>query len=78
MKNYYFILGAVMLCLTGCHKKTGHEASGLLPVDVAYPVCDSVLIYKTYPGTLGAAQCVDIVRRAKFFSVLKTATIVMR
>lgn len=74
MKNYYFILGAVMLCLTGCHKKTGHEASGLLPVDVAYPVCDSVLIYKTYPGTLGAAQCVDIVARVNGYLTSKAYT----
>ena len=74
MKNYYFILGAVMLCLTGCHKKTGHEASGLLPVDVAYPVCDSVLIYKTYPGTLGAAQCVDIVARVNGYLTAKAYT----
>ena len=49
MKNYYFILGAVMLCLTGCHKRTD-------------------------PGTLGAAQCVDIVARVNGYLTAKAYT----
>ncbi|MCX4264411.1 MAG: efflux RND transporter periplasmic adaptor subunit [Muribaculaceae bacterium] len=48
--------------LTSCHRQTTAKPE-LMSVDVAYPTEDSVMIYKTYPGTLKARRTVEIVGR---------------
>lgn len=63
MKNHYLFLGLALICLPSCHKSHDSDASERLTVDVAYPVQDSVLVYKTYPGTIAASQSADVVGR---------------
>lgn len=71
MKNHYLLLGMALICMTACHHKTDRDASAPVPVDVAFPICDSVLISKTYPGTLSAGKYVDIVARVNGYITSK-------
>lgn len=64
--TYYTIMAAAMLAATavGCKSHHNSEDAEVLPtVDVAQVVTDSVTLYRTYPGTLGAAQKVQLVAR---------------
>ena len=64
--TYYTIMAAAMLAATaiGCKSHHNGEDAEVLPtVDVAQVVTDSVTLYRTYPGTLGAAQKVQLVAR---------------
>ena len=50
--------------LPSCHNdKSSDHSDGVLAVDVARPVTDSVMLYRTYPGTAGARASADIVAR---------------
>ena len=73
MKNIrVFLLPAVIaaagITLTSCHKQAAHEGQ-LMSVDVAYPVEDSVMIYKTYPGSLKARRTVELVGRVNGYLI---------
>lgn len=63
-------VAAAALFLTACGKKTENEAE-VLAVDVARPVVDSVMLYKSYPGTLTADSKVDLVARVNGYIVSK-------
>ncbi len=55
---------AALVALSSCqHKKSDSGTDRLLTVDVATPITDSVMVYRTYPGTAGAIASVDIVGR---------------
>lgn len=55
---------AALVTLASCyHKKSDSDADRLLTVDVATPLTDSVMVYRTYPGTASARASVDIVGR---------------
>lgn len=56
---------AALVALTACqHKKSSADTDdGIMAVDVATPVTDSVMLYRTYPGTAGANASADIVAR---------------
>lgn len=58
------ILAALALSFASCSKKD-KNASGSepMPVDVAEAVVDTVLLSKSYPGTLNSVNSVDIVGR---------------
>lgn len=62
----YLISGAVLTlaCSTGC-KKTDKDADGETApeINVAQPIVDSIVLHKTYPGTLTAATTADVVGR---------------
>lgn len=62
-KNALICLAAAALAATSCSKKKEAAHMETMPVDVAYAVTDSVLISKTYPGTISAQNSVDIVGR---------------
>lgn len=56
------ILAATLL--TGCHgKKTDDARSEAMPVDVAHPLVDSVVLHKNYPAYLTSNREVDLVAR---------------
>lgn len=68
MKRHYVIPGmaavaALGLILSNCSKSRTEESEKTPVVDVADTVVDSVLVYKTYPGYLGANRSIDIVGR---------------
>lgn len=65
MKTEILLLGSIIALLTtlSCHKKEISEKSGPMPIDVAEVQVDSVLLSKTYPGTITARNSVDIVGR---------------
>lgn len=62
---HYITAGALILALSAsCSRKQDKTMDEqAVPVDVARVVTDSVVLYKTYPGTLSATQSVDIVAR---------------
>ncbi len=68
MKKIYHMT-ALLTCtaltiLPSCHNdKSSDHSDGVLAVDVARPVTDSVMLYRTYPGTAGARASADIVAR---------------
>ena len=56
--------GAFLLVCAACGDRGGRHAETPLPqIDVAYPVEDSVVLRKTYPGYLIASLEVDLVAR---------------
>lgn len=65
MKHIYLpIVLAIALSSASCgHKSTDSSDDNLLSVDVAPALQDSVVIYRTYPGSLHAASSVDLVGR---------------
>ncbi|MDE6278267.1 MAG: efflux RND transporter periplasmic adaptor subunit [Muribaculaceae bacterium] len=73
-KSIILTLAAAALLpgITACHndKKDG-AASGAeaMPVDVAYPLVDSVVLHNTYPAYLSADKSVDLVARVDGYLV---------
>lgn len=51
------------LVMGACSKKTDTHAAQIMPVDVAQAVVDSVMLSKSYPGTLSSINSADIVCR---------------
>ncbi|MDE6207495.1 MAG: efflux RND transporter periplasmic adaptor subunit [Muribaculaceae bacterium] len=63
MKTLTFAaFGAAVVFISACSHKETHTAE-TFPVDVAYPVVDSLTLYQSYPGTLGADNEVPLVAR---------------
>ncbi len=60
---------ALILVSVSCGKNKEATAQGnyTMDVDVAYPVTDSVLLHKTYPGYLSSQVKVDLVARVSGF-----------
>lgn len=59
-----YILPAFLLLTASCgHKNSGSTSTDVPDIEVAHVVIDSVTLYKTYPGTLGANASVNIVAR---------------
>lgn len=54
---------AMLVAITSCHNKKSAIESEALSVDVALPVVDSVMLYRTYPATANAGASADIVAR---------------
>lgn len=68
MNNSYLsgliIAGLALGGATSCsNKKQAKEEEGMLTVDVALPVTDSITLYKSYPGYAGANASADVVAR---------------
>lgn len=65
MKTYICLLAIGALTLaSSCHKSVKeHNAEAPETIDVAVPTVRSVVLHKTYPGTLSANQEADIVAR---------------
>lgn len=63
MRKIYTLLFAVALIAAGgCKKDSKKDAEDEAPrVDVAEAYTDSITLYKTYPGTLGAGTTADVV-----------------
>lgn len=57
------IAGIALASATSCGNKRQAADEGLLTVDVALPVTDSITLYKTYPGYAGANASADVVGR---------------
>lgn len=57
------IAGFALASVTSCGNKRQAADEGLLTVDVALPVTDSITLYKTYPGYAGANASADVVAR---------------
>ncbi len=56
------VMVATIAC--GCqHKDTTSDDTAAPSIDVAEVVTDSLILYKTYPGSLAASQKVDVVAR---------------
>lgn len=62
----YILTTAILLSAASCHKKEDKKggAEQIMPVAVAQPVIDSVVMYKTFPGYLSARNKADVVARA--------------
>ncbi len=67
MKNLYIpAIVCLTLCsvvMTACHKKEKAEAPYIPEISVAVPVIDSVVLYKTYPGTLSTTSSAKVMAR---------------
>lgn len=76
MKNYLlYMLAAVTAVSASCSKNDNEkETSSAMPVDVALPVIDSVVIRKSYPGYLKADNALDIVARINGYITSKQYT----
>ncbi len=77
MKNltYPILAAATLSVLTAaCGKHETESASSPVKIEVAAPVEDSVLIHKTYPGTLRANREVDLMARVDGYLVGKDYT----
>lgn len=61
--RYILIAAAATAVLASCSKHKTASDQGIMPVDIAVAQVDSVLLSKTYPGTLSACNSVDIVGR---------------
>ena len=63
MKKIYAIaLAAAVMAAAGCGKKDRRPAEEPVPrIDVATVVTDSVVLHKTYPGTITAATSAEVV-----------------
>jgi RND family efflux transporter MFP subunit len=58
--------------LISCTKSAESDtASALMAVDVATPIVDSIVLYKSYPGTLTANEEVNLVARVNGYLVAK-------
>lgn len=64
------VASSLVVSCTG-HKDSGISQENELTVDVAFPVVDSVVIHKLYPGYLSANQSIDIVARVNGYLVDK-------
>ena len=60
-----------IILLAGCGKSHKEQQAPLSEVNVARPVFDSVVIYKTYPGQLAANKEVDLVARVNGYILTK-------
>lgn len=63
MRTNILIPLACLLVVAACKKQVKEETTETPTIDVAEVVTDSVLLSKTYPGTLSAVSSVDIVGR---------------
>lgn len=54
---------------TGCHKSATVAREPVATVDVAFPVVDSVVVHKSYPGLLTADKEVELVARVDGYLV---------
>ena len=67
MKNSYIsYIACAALCsvvMTACHKKEKPHTMTVPEISVATPVIDSVVLYKTYPGTLSAMSSAKVMAR---------------
>ena len=69
MKKIYSLLpialSPMFLPLAGCHAKHDgeHSAETTFEVSVAYPLADSVVLHKSYPGYVSATNEINIVAR---------------
>lgn len=59
----------IILTFSSCSKKKTTEQMATPEIDVAEVVVDSVLISKTFPGTISSANSVDIVARVNGYLV---------
>ncbi|MDE6326398.1 MAG: biotin/lipoyl-binding protein, partial [Duncaniella sp.] len=67
MKKTYILSSVLTVAatLTACHgSHNSSDSDGEMPVDVAEATVDSVVLHKTYPGSLAALEQVEIVGRA--------------
>lgn len=79
MNNIHYTMGVVaMLILAsmigacgGKDKSVRDEHPGLMTVDVADVVVDSVIVHKSYPGYISADKCIDIVARVNGYLIQK-------
>lgn len=55
--------------MASCGRKAPETSASLMTVDVAYPVVDSVTIYKSYPGQLSAGREVKLMARVNGYLV---------
>lgn len=65
--NLYFILSAGCLLISGvaCKRSDKRNVEENIPqITVAAPIVDSIVLHKTYPGLLGAADNAAVVGRA--------------
>ena len=53
----------LLLLLVGCDKKKTATQAQALPIDVAYPIVEDVVLTKNYPGYLSASSVVQLVGR---------------
>lgn len=54
----------IMVSFPGCsHGNKENFTAQAQPVDVAYPIIDSIVLYRSYPGFLSAKSEVDIIAR---------------
>lgn len=63
MRTNILIPLACLVVVAACKKQTKEETAEVPTIDVAQVVTDSVLLSKTFPGTLAAVSSVDIVGR---------------
>lgn len=63
MKKNILIPLACLVAVSACRKQAKEENAEIPTIDVAQVVTDSVLLSKTYPGTLSAISSVDVVGR---------------
>ncbi len=65
-KNLYLIIsaGCLLVSVASCKKSEKKESQQDIPeISVATPVIDSIVLHKTYPGLLGAADNAAVVGR---------------
>lgn len=79
MKNSPIVIFALpaFLLLAGCRGK--QESGSIVPdavpdITVAYPLVDSVTLYKTYPGYLAAIKSVDLIGRVSGYQLASPYT----
>lgn len=66
MKSLYLILsaGCLLISATSCKKSDKKDTTPDIPeISVATPLVDSIVLHKTYPGLLGAADNAAVVGR---------------
>lgn len=64
LKNIAIVAAVIAAVVDGCQSnKNVDMAEEQMPVDVAEVVTDSVILYRTYPGTLTANNTVQVVAR---------------
>lgn len=56
-------IAAGTLLLASCSHKKAETAEGALPVDVAFPQTDSLVLHNDYPGYISATSQTDVVAR---------------
>lgn len=65
-------MAAALATAASCSRSHTSSAESMESVDVAYPVVDSVTLYKNYPGTLSANRQVQLVARVNGYLQSKT------